>query len=203
MNEAGLARKIVLVGNSGVGKTALVLRFVQGTYKDDYPGTIGGSYLAKQITVEGVPFNLQIWDTAGQERFRSMVRIYYRGASAAILCCDVTDAASFQQLPVWVGELKNVLGDDVILEIACTKCDLQNKCVTREQVEEYGKTIGASVIETSAKSKENVEALFETLAQRLLDQAKLPSGQLHAAPTTSLRMERDDRSRASACQGSC
>lgn len=91
----GLARKIVLVGNSGVGKTALVLRFVQDTYRDDYPGTIGGSYLAKQITVDSVPFNLQIWDTAGQERFRSMVRIYYRGASAAILCCDVTDINRF------------------------------------------------------------------------------------------------------------
>eukprot|EP00961_Rhodomonas_salina_P036229 487164-Rhodomonas_salina.2 len=133
----GLARKIVLVGNSGVGKTALVLRFVQDTYRDDYPGTIGGSYLAKQITVDSVPFNLQIWDTAGQERFRSMVRIYYRGASAAILCCDVTDINSFQQLPHWVNELKSVLGEEVILEIACTKCDLESRAVSLDEVRNF------------------------------------------------------------------
>ena len=87
MNEE-IARKIVLIGNSGVGKTALVLRFVQDTYLDDYPGTIGGSYLAKKITVDSVPLTLQIWDTAGQERFHAMLPLYYRGADgrSCLLC---------------------------------------------------------------------------------------------------------------------
>ena len=117
-----------------VGKTALVLRFVNNQWSDsDYPSTIGGSYLAKKILIDEAPFTYQIWDTAGQERFRSMVRIYYRGAAAAILCCDLTDAASFHDLAKWEEELRGVL-NDVILCIAVTKGDLEDRKVRASQL---------------------------------------------------------------------
>mmetsp|Transcript_69306 Transcript_69306/g.163014 ORF Transcript_69306/g.163014 Transcript_69306/m.163014 type:complete len:181 (+) Transcript_69306:196-738(+) len=135
-------------------------------------------------TVGDTPFNLQIWDTAGQERFRSMVRIYYRGASAAILVFDVTDKASFTKLKEWVNgapkptscpqfpssELHGVLGEDIVLAIACNKMDLAaRREVSAQQVQEYARTIRATVHETSAKTKEGVDELFMDVARRLLD----------------------------------
>ena len=169
--DGGLSRKIVVVGNSGVGKTALVLRYVQNTFNSEYPATIGGAYLAKKVTVDDVPLNLQIWDTAGQERFRSMVRIYYRGASAAILVFDSTDKTSFEKLNEWVAELRSVLGDNVVLAVACNKVDLANREVRLDQAQQFAQSIGAAVFETSAKTNAGVEELFQTIAGKLLQQA--------------------------------
>uniref|UniRef100_A0A7S3D144 GTP-binding protein n=1 Tax=Palpitomonas bilix TaxID=652834 RepID=A0A7S3D144_9EUKA len=153
-----LSKKIVVVGNSGVGKTALTLRFVQNSFDPDSPPTIGGSFLAKKISVgrEGGKedtLSLQIWDTAGQERFRSMVRIYYRGASAAILVFDGTNKESFRSLKDWVVELHSVLGKDIAIAIACNKIDLvENSEPIMEKAEEYARSINAKVYPTSAKT---------------------------------------------------
>mmetsp|Transcript_25211 Transcript_25211/g.60676 ORF Transcript_25211/g.60676 Transcript_25211/m.60676 type:complete len:218 (-) Transcript_25211:284-937(-) len=167
-----LCRKIVLVGNSGAGKTALVLRFVRDSWSDaDYASTIGGSYLAKTVLVNDVPFTFQIWDTAGQERFRSMVRIYYRGASAAILCCDISDATSFEGLKLWLEELRSVLGDSVKVCIAATKADKEDRKVSMEELEAFAAGCGAKVTLTSARSKEGIDDLFMGLAKDLIASA--------------------------------
>eukprot|EP00960_Hanusia_phi_P065840 766228-Hanusia_phi.AAC.3 len=135
--ESAISRKIVVVGDSGVGKTALLLRFVQGTFAGkNYNGTIGGTYLAKMVTVEEGTVNLKIWDTAGQERFRSMIRMYYRNASAALLCCDMSERRTFLSLPRWVEDLRESLGQDIVMDIACTKDDLKKKSVTLQEVTE-------------------------------------------------------------------
>merc|ERR1711974_92550 len=90
--------KLVLLGNSGVGKTSVVLRYVQGVYSLDQPSTIGASFMTKRMFLDDWKVKLQIWDTAGQERFRSMAPMYYRGASAAILVYDITSVESFENV---------------------------------------------------------------------------------------------------------
>ncbi len=109
-----------------VGKTSLVLRYTRQIYDPTTHSTVGASFLTKRVVdVEsGTTVRLQIWDTAGQERFRSMSRLYYRGANAGILCYDVTDVNSFEEMTKWLVELKENLTDDAILHVVGTKADL-------------------------------------------------------------------------------
>ena len=99
--------KVVLLGDTGVGKSSLVLRFVTNTWKIDTSSTIGASFLSKMIIVDGHPIKFQIWDTAGQEKYRSLAPMYYRGAGAAIIVYDIMRRESYECLQSWVEELRN------------------------------------------------------------------------------------------------
>eukprot|EP01113_Clastostelium_recurvatum_P025272 TRINITY_DN3040_c0_g1_i3.p1 TRINITY_DN3040_c0_g1~~TRINITY_DN3040_c0_g1_i3.p1 ORF type:complete len:146 (+),score=18.80 TRINITY_DN3040_c0_g1_i3:137-574(+) len=117
--------KIVLLGNSGVGKTSIALRYVQGSFSNDQPLTVGASFMTKRMFMPDCTVKLQIWDTAGQERFRSMTPMYYRGASAAILVYDVTQPDSFECVQGWVRELRaNTHNNEIVIAIAGNKTDL-------------------------------------------------------------------------------
>lgn len=103
--------KVVVLGDKGVGKTALALRFVEGNFSARYQSTIGAFFLSKRVTSsDGTICKLQIWDTAGQERFRAMAPMYYRNASAAIICFDITNEESFNRMKDWVSELHTHVG---------------------------------------------------------------------------------------------
>ncbi|KAF2867566.1 P-loop containing nucleoside triphosphate hydrolase protein [Massariosphaeria phaeospora] len=122
-----LEAKIVVLGSQGVGKTSLVHRYVKNAWAPpSTQSTIGASFLTKRVVDidTSTVVRLQIWDTAGQERFRSISKLYYRGANAAVLCYDITDMASFEEMGRWLQELKTNLGDDVILHIVGTKSDV-------------------------------------------------------------------------------
>lgn len=123
--------KVVVLGDKGVGKTCLVLRFIEGYFAANQPSTIGAFFLTKKFTTsDGIQCKMQIWDTAGQERFRAMAPMYYRNAAAAIICFDITDEASFTMMKDWVEELsKNVSDGKLVLAIACTKADLETQRV--------------------------------------------------------------------------
>jgi small GTP-binding protein len=132
-----LEAKIVVVGSQGVGKTSLVHRFVKNVYTPaDNNSTIGASFLAKRVVDidTSTVVRLQIWDTAGQERFRSISKLYYRGANAGVLCYDITDPQSFEEMGSWMRELKQNLGDDVILHIVGTKSDVVAEDPSKRQV---------------------------------------------------------------------
>lgn len=123
-----LEAKIVVLGSQGVGKTSLVHRYVNSTFRPhgDPPSTIGASFLTKRVldTDTDTVVRLQIWDTAGQERFRSISRLYYRGANACILCYSITDEESFREMGRWLTDLRKELGESVILHVVGTKADL-------------------------------------------------------------------------------
>ncbi|KAI9832701.1 MAG: hypothetical protein M1826_001258 [Phylliscum demangeonii] len=122
--------KIVVLGSQGVGKTSLVLRYTTDTYAPSSTlSTIGASFLTKRVIDDetNTTVRLQIWDTAGQERFRSMSKLYYRGANAGILCYDVTDASSFHEMTRWLHELREHLAADVVMHVVGTKLDLVQK----------------------------------------------------------------------------
>ena len=124
---SALEAKIVVLGAQGVGKTSLVQRYINGYFKPEkIEPTVGASFLTKRVVDSDTDtiVRLQIWDTAGQERFRSISRLYYRGANACILCYSITDASSFKDMGVWLTELRKHLPHDVVLHVVGTKADI-------------------------------------------------------------------------------
>ncbi|KAH9877564.1 hypothetical protein IAQ61_002931 [Plenodomus lingam] len=122
-----LEAKIVVLGSQGVGKTSLVHRYVRNAFTPpSTQSTVGASFLTKRVVDidTSTVVRLQIWDTAGQERFRSITKLYYRGANAAVLCYDITDPQSFEEMGRWLKELKTNLGEEVILHVVGTKSDI-------------------------------------------------------------------------------
>ena len=164
--------KVVLLGDTGVGKSSLVLRFVTNNFKPYSESTIGASFMSKMIMVDGTPIKYQIWDTAGQEKYHSLAPMYYRGAAAAIVVYDITRKASFATLKNWVKELKQLGPENIVIAIAGNKCDLDD---AREQpmeaAREYAEEINALFVETSAKEDTNVHELFVNISKRLPEAA--------------------------------
>lgn len=160
--------KVVLLGDTGVGKSSLVLRFVTNNFKPYSESTIGASFMSKLITVNSKPIKFQIWDTAGQEKYHSLAPMYYRGAAAAILVYDITRSSTFKTLQTWVEELKSKGPKDIALAIAGNKADLEeNREVDRNTAFEYAERIGAIYLETSAKEDLNVQKIFTELSYKL------------------------------------
>ena len=160
--------KIVLLGDAGVGKSSLVLRFVTNSFDKYSESTIGASFMSKLIMVDGNPIKYQIWDTAGQEKYHSLAPMYYRGAAAAIIVYDITRAASFQTLKNWVRELQQLGPENIVIAICGTKSDLEDKReVSTAEARAYADEIGALFLETSAKLNKNVQDLFVDISRRL------------------------------------
>ena len=160
--------KIVLLGDAGVGKSSLVLRFVTNSFDKYSESTIGASFMSKLIMVDGNPIKYQIWDTAGQEKYHSLAPMYYRGAAAAIIVYDITRAASFQTLKIWVRELQQLGPENIVIAICGNKSDLEDKReVSTAEARAYADEIGALFLETSAKLNKNVQDLFVDISRRL------------------------------------
>ncbi|KAI1394092.1 ras-domain-containing protein [Hypoxylon trugodes] len=134
---SSLEAKIVVLGSQGVGKTSLVTRYCKGAFNPaQTTSTVGASFMTKRV-VDGdtdTVVRLQIWDTAGQERFRSISRLYYRGANACILCYSITDAQSFAEMGMWLTELRRNLPPDIVLHVVGTKADIVARDPTRREV---------------------------------------------------------------------
>ncbi|MCL7042348.1 hypothetical protein MKW94_025567, partial [Papaver nudicaule] len=119
-----LSFKLVLLGDGRVGKTSLVLRYVNNVFSDQQQATVQASFLTKRILIQGLPITLSIWDTAGQERFHALGPIYYRDADAALLVYDIMDNDSFIRVRNWVKELQQMASKSIIMAIAANKSDL-------------------------------------------------------------------------------
>lgn len=160
--------KLVVLGDTGVGKSSLVLRFVNNIFKPYSESTIGAAFMSKVINVDGAPVKYQIWDTAGQEKYHSLAPMYYRGAAAAIVVYSITDAASFGTLKSWVNELHQHGPEDIVIAVAGNKCDMEDKrAIASKDAEAYAKSINALFMETSAKADVNVQELFQNISKRL------------------------------------
>jgi len=165
--------KVVLLGEGCVGKTSVVLRYVEDKFNDRHLTTLQASFLNKKLNISGKRINLAIWDTAGQERFHALGPIYYRMSNGAILVYDITDEDSFQKVKNWVKELKKMLGSDICLIIAGNKIDLEKqRTVPVEEAEEYAKSVGATHFHTSAKLNKGIEEMFLELSQQMMERAQ-------------------------------
>lgn len=202
--------KIVLLGEGCVGKTSLVLRYVEDKFNDRHITTLQASFLTKRVNLNGKRVNLSIWDTAGQERFHALGPIYYRESHGAVLVYDITDQDSFQKVKNWVRELRRMLGDDICLVIAGNKTDLEReRHVSLEEAETYAREVGALHFLTSAKLNQGVEELFLELTRRMLqtaltnDQQRINSLTRGGSTTTRNLQIVDDQVAPSSGKSSC
>jgi len=157
--------KLLLIGDSGVGKSCLLLRFADDTYTESYISTIGVDFKIRTIELNGKTIKLQIWDTAGQERFRTITSSYYRGAHGIIVVYDITDQVSFNNVKQWLQEIDRYACENVNKLLVGNKSDLTNKrVVDTNTAKEFAETLGIPFLETSAKNATNVEQAFLTMA---------------------------------------
>merc|ERR1712005_94509 len=157
--------KLLLIGNSGVGKSCLLLRFADDTYTESYISTIGVDFKIRTIQLDGKTIKLQIWDTAGQERFRTITSSYYRGAHGIIVVYDTTDSDTFEHVKTWLHEIDRYASENVNKLLVGNKSDLTSKRqVETESAKEFADSVNIPFLETSAKSATNVEDAFMTMA---------------------------------------
>ncbi|XP_021354784.1 ras-related protein Rab-37-like isoform X4 [Mizuhopecten yessoensis] len=161
--------KTILVGDSGVGKTSLLVQFDQGKFQQgSFSATVGIGFTNKVVDVDGTKVKLQIWDTAGQERFRSITRAYYRDANALLLLYDVTNKASFDNIRAWLGEINEYAQEDVVIMLLGNKSDsTADRVIRTEDGEKLAKEYSVAFMETSAKTGMNVDLAFMAVARDL------------------------------------
>ncbi|CEP08676.1 hypothetical protein [Parasitella parasitica] len=160
--------KLLLIGDSGVGKSCLLLRFADDTYTESYISTIGVDFKIRTIELEGKTVKLQIWDTAGQERFRTITSSYYRGAHGIIVVYDVTDQDSFDNVKQWMQEIDRYAAEGVNKLLVGNKSDLTDKRVVESKTAvDFVEPFDIPFLETSAKDSTNVEQAFLTMAKQI------------------------------------
>ncbi|GAU29244.1 hypothetical protein TSUD_362340 [Trifolium subterraneum] len=196
--------KYIIIGDTGVGKSCLLLQFTDNRFQPVHDVTIGVEYGIRAITIDNTPIKLRIWDTAGQELFRSITRSYYRGAACALLVYDITKRETFNHLATWLEDARQHANSNMIIMLIGNKSDLAKKrAVSTEEGERFAKENGLIFMEVSAKSGEKVKEAFEKSAASIykkiedgdfnvLDETRhgiqigYGRGQNHKLPTSAL-----------------
>jgi Ras-related protein Rab-1A len=168
--------KLVLIGDTGVGKSCLLLRFADDAFTESYISTIGVDFRFRTLKVDGKTVKLQIWDTAGQERFRTITSAYYRGADGIVMVYDVTSRETFDHVSDWLNEVDKYANEGTCKLLVGNKSDMDGKQVEPSEAQEYAETLQIPCIETSAKSAENVEAAFVKMASELIKTREAAGG---------------------------
>ncbi|XP_063693670.1 ras-related protein Rab-5B-like [Bolinopsis microptera] len=165
--------KVCLFGDSSVGKTSIVRRFVQNTFSEFQAASIGAAYTEKSIKIEDETYKIQIWDLAGQETFKNLAPMYYRGAAAAILAFDITYKNSFISVDSWMSELNKNAPEGIVLVLVGNKADSANiRQVSVEDIQSYTTKHNIIYFEASAKSGENVEEIFHFVCKSVPDKRR-------------------------------
>mmetsp|Transcript_5516 Transcript_5516/g.7592 ORF Transcript_5516/g.7592 Transcript_5516/m.7592 type:complete len:207 (-) Transcript_5516:372-992(-) len=167
-NSYDMQIKLLMIGDSGVGKTCLLLRYANAAFSQTFITTIGIDFKIKNITLDGKRIKLQIWDTAGQERFRTITTSYFRGAQGILLVYDVTDRNSFNSIRNWVSQIQQHADVHVNKILIGNKCDMEDeRVVSTEEGSKLAAEYGVQFFETSAKNDINVEKCFVTIAREV------------------------------------
>eukprot|EP00668_Euglena_longa_P007162 GGOE01008567.1.p1 GENE.GGOE01008567.1~~GGOE01008567.1.p1 ORF type:complete len:222 (-),score=86.19 GGOE01008567.1:455-1120(-) len=191
--------KIVLIGDSGVGKSNLMTRYTSDEFNVESPSTIGVEFMTKGLKIENRDVKAQIWDTAGQERFRAISRSIYHGAKGAMLVYDITNQQSFDNIPNWLNELVSHVSPSTVIMLIGNKCDLEHlRAVKKDVAHKFAEEKRLLFLETSALDTTNVDKAFEWLVTEIFKavnsggQAPVVSsaGNKAAAPTgQTIRLE--------------
>ena len=167
--EDFLSYKIILLGDTSVGKTSLIVRFCDSKFFEVSTSTIGVDTKTKYVRYNGQKIELEIWDTAGQERFKSLAKNCFQGADGIILMYDITNKKTFHNIKNWYNNIKDSIDiNKVALIIVGNKIDLPEKEVKKEITEKYCEENNLELIETSCKNNENVEETFKFLIEKMI-----------------------------------
>ncbi|KAI9072116.1 hypothetical protein K1719_015253 [Acacia pycnantha] len=162
--------KVVLIGDSAVGKSQILARFARNEFSMDSKATIGVEFQTRTLVIQHKTVKAQIWDTAGQERYRAVTSAYYRGAVGAMLVYDITKRQSFDHIPRWLEELRNHADKNIVIILIGNKSDLENqRAVPTEDAKEFAEKEGLFFLETSALEATNVETAFMTVLTEIFN----------------------------------
>ena len=165
--------KVVLVGDSGVGKTNIMSKYLKNQFREDSKATVGVEFGSKQFTVENHQIKAQIWDTAGQERYKAITSAYYKGAKGAFVVYDITRKNTFETVNKWVSDISAASDKKITLILIGNKNDLEDqRQVTKEMGEEKAKELGLAFMETSACSGENLDKAFQLMINEIYKKSK-------------------------------
>lgn len=180
MTKARYDFKILLVGDGGVGKTSLLIRYIDNMFSFDYMNTIGVQFMKKIIHINDITINLVIWDISGQSKFTDYRHIFFKQSKAVILVYDITNADSFKNLnKYWLNDVREFSGLKTQIIIVGNKIDLnESRKVKKREGKKFSKINDAMFLETSAKTGENVNILFEKIAIKILEKMNKPQVQL-------------------------
>ena len=160
--------KVVLVGDSFVGKTNIMSKYLKNEFHEDSKATVGVEFGSKQFKIEGHTIKAQIWDTAGQERYKAITSAYYKGAKGAFVVYDITRKGSFESIEKWVNDLTSTADKKLTIVVIGNKCDLEDqRQITKEQGEEKANKLEVAFLETSAFSGENLDKAFEMMVNEI------------------------------------
>jgi len=197
--------KMLMIGESGTGKSAILLRFAENDFSADHLCTIGVDFKIRSVEMEGKVAKLQIWDTAGQERFKTITTSYYHGAQGVFVCFDVTNRASFERVPYWLEEVKKHAKEHVKVILVGNKIDLRHyREVSEQEARTFAESRGVKYLETSAKEDTNVVEAFDAMARKLrqqylidVDGSKRQKQQHKNLKGTSLSLQQDNKGHSS------
>ena len=167
--------KILLLGDSSVGKTCFFMRYIENTFQEIHMSTIGLESKIKTVELDdGRTVKIQLWDTAGQERFHTITKNYYKTAHAIILIFDVTEKATYQNVKNWVEQIREEVSSKVVTVLVGNKIDdVENRKINKEEGEEMAKECGISYFECSAKTGENIDPIFNDLIKKTIENYKV------------------------------
>ncbi|KAH9498572.1 Ras- protein Rab-5C [Bulinus truncatus] len=189
--------KLVLLGDQGVGKSSIALRFVRGQFPEHSEATVGAAFLTQTVQSQGQNLKFDIWDTAGQERYHSLAPMYYRGAQAAVVVYDINNANTFNRAIAWVKELRQQATGNIIIVLAGNKADLaeEHRAVPTEEARAFAEENGLIFAEASARTGLAINEMFLMIAHKLIMKSPGSLTQGHG-----VRLTNEEESRSSGCK---
>ena len=165
--------KIIIVGNSGVGKSNILGRYIKNEFNEETKSTVGVEFASKKVNVNGVNIKLQIWDTAGQERYRSITSAYYKGSKGCFIVYDITSPQSYEDIEKWYDEIQKTGEKGLSVILIGNKCDLEDeRKVTIEMGENKARDLNCPFFETSALNNIRIEDVFQSIAENIYNKYK-------------------------------
>ena len=197
MSSPAYIFKFIVVGNSAVGKSCMLLRFDEDRFQPIHDVTVGVTFSIKMVQIDGQDIKVQIWDTAGQEIFRSITRSYYRDSACAIIVYDITDQSSFAKVEDWIRDVRNLAPTNCVLALVGNKLDLEaNRSVSTSEGKELAEKNGLLFFETSAATGQNVSELFNECVSTVYTHAK---GTVQKTSVRKLSLDNKNEEQESKC----
>ena len=199
--------QLLIIGDTSVGKTSLITRYTNGTFKEEYLATVGLDYYSKEEIINNKTINIKIWDTAGQERFKALTQSYFRNAEGVILAFDVTNTSSYDNLKDWIGSIKkNLEGKNIFLPliIVGNKIDMEeSREVEKENAEQFATENNYKYFETSAKTGEGVDEAVRDLVNQVLNNNQIDEQKIEARKSVQLKEEDNNEGEVKKKKGCC